>query len=83
MGAILPMDPENVERRSQIWDEMHRDGKGLLEFGNRVKDEIERETICAVLRATGWNRIRAAGILQISYRSLLIKITQFKLTPPE
>lgn len=83
MGTVLPMDPESVERRGQIWDEMHREGKGLLEYDQRVKDEIEREIIRKVLRMTGWNRVKAAKILQIAYRSLLDKIAQFKLTPSE
>ena len=39
----------------------------------------EREIICQVLDHTGWNRVRAAKALKISYRALLYKLKQFGL----
>ena len=43
---------------------------------------IEKNVIKYVLRVTGWNRKKASRILDISYRSLLDKISDLDLTPP-
>ncbi len=34
-----------------------------------------------VLERTEWNRVRAAKLLEISYRALLYKIKEFDLSP--
>jgi transcriptional regulator with GAF, ATPase, and Fis domain len=39
----------------------------------------EREIICHVLDHSGWNRVRSAKTLKISYRALLYKMKQFGL----
>jgi len=39
----------------------------------------ERETMTRVLEQTRWNRVKAAKLLQISYRALLYKIKQMGL----
>jgi len=39
----------------------------------------EREIICQVLEHTGWNRVRCAKALKISYRALLYKMKQLGL----
>jgi transcriptional regulator with PAS, ATPase and Fis domain len=44
-----------------------------------VKDQAEMRLIGDALRATSWNRRRAAANLQISYRALLYKIQQYGL----
>ena len=46
----------------------------LKEVKKRAIQEAEKELISAVLAETGWNRKRAAEILQISYKALLYKI---------
>jgi DNA-binding NtrC family response regulator len=45
-----------------------------------VKDEAEIRAIRQALHDTGWNRKRAARLLDISYRGLLYKIRQHALT---
>ena len=45
-----------------------------------MKDQTEMRLISDALRVTGWNRRRAAENLQISYRALLYKIQQYRLT---
>jgi two-component system response regulator AtoC len=70
----------------QIWD----DGK----IGQLVKDrrdiclktirrqyiaEVERRAICKALEATLWNRKKAAELMQVSYKTLLNRIEEFKL----
>jgi two-component system, NtrC family, response regulator AtoC len=48
----------------------------LKEIGRRASQAAEREAISKTLEQTGWNRVRAARLLRISYRALLYKIKQ-------
>jgi two-component system response regulator AtoC len=51
----------------------------LKEVKKKAVQEAESKLISAVLRETGWNRKRAAKILQISYKALLYKIKELEL----
>ena len=53
----------------------------LREVGRRAAQEAERETISQMLRYTDWNRKKAAGLLGISYKTLLQKIRSCGLEP--
>ncbi len=53
----------------------------LREVGRRAAQEAERETIGQMLRYTDWNRKQAAGLLGISYKTLLQKIRGCGLEP--
>jgi two-component system response regulator AtoC len=70
----------------QIWDDR--------KIGQLVKDrrdiclktirrqyiaEVERRAICKALEATLWNRKKAAELMQVSYKTLLNRIEEFKL----
>jgi two-component system response regulator AtoC len=46
----------------------------LKEVARMAARAAEREAIARVLEQTGWNRVRAAKLLRISYRALLYKI---------
>jgi two-component system, NtrC family, response regulator AtoC len=48
----------------------------LKEIARRASQAAEREAIAKTLELTGWNRVRAARALRISYRALLYKIKQ-------
>ena len=48
----------------------------LKEIKKKAVQEAERKLIKVVLQETGWNRKRAATILQISYKALLYKIRE-------
>jgi two-component system response regulator AtoC len=48
----------------------------LKEISRRASQSAEREAIAKMLEQTGWNRVRAAKALRISYRALLYKIKQ-------
>jgi DNA-binding NtrC family response regulator len=52
---------------------------GLKSLVRDLKDNAESEAILAALQQTHWNRIKAAKLLGISYRSLLSKIQQYGL----
>ena len=48
----------------------------LKEISRHASRAAEREAIARVLETTGWNRTKAAPLLQISYRALLYKIKE-------
>jgi two-component system response regulator AtoC len=48
----------------------------LKEIGRRASQAAEREAIAKMLEQTGWNRVRTARALRISYRALLYKIKE-------
>jgi two-component system response regulator AtoC len=53
----------------------------LREVGRRVSLEAERLTIDRALQETHWNRKRAARMLGVSYKTLLLKIRECGLEP--
>jgi len=48
----------------------------LREIGRRAARGAEREALRRVLHQTNWNRKRAAKILDVSYKTLLVKIKE-------
>ena len=46
----------------------------LKDISRKAAQIAEREAILQALEQTQWNRVRAAKILEISYRALLYKI---------
>ena len=64
-SSPLAKDQESIEQKTF---------PPLKEVKKRAVQEAERKLISAVLAETGWNRKRAAKILQISYKALLYKI---------
>jgi two-component system, NtrC family, response regulator AtoC len=56
-------------------------GLGLKEIARRAAQEAERQALAAVLERVRWNRIKAARILKVSYKTLLTKIAECGLVP--
>jgi DNA-binding NtrC family response regulator len=54
-------------------------GYSLKDRLARTIEEEERKLIGEVLKRTNWNRRRASEMLEISYRSLLYKIKEYRL----
>jgi two-component system, NtrC family, response regulator AtoC len=54
----------------------------LKKIKKKASDRVEKEVIAFVLDKVGWNRSRAAKILKVSYKTLLYKMNEFKITPP-
>jgi transcriptional regulator with GAF, ATPase, and Fis domain len=54
---------------------------GMRSVVRELKDRTETQMIQEALDAAGWNRRRAAKNLNISYRALLYKIQQHRLSP--
>ncbi len=51
----------------------------LKEVRKKAVDKAEKELICFVLQQTHWNRKKAAGMLETSYKALLHKIKGYGL----
>jgi DNA-binding NtrC family response regulator len=51
----------------------------LKKVRKKALDRVEREVITYVLEKTGWNRSKAAKILNISYKALLYKIKELDI----
>ncbi len=56
---------------------------GLKSLVQSVKGEAERNAIATALEQARWNRKAAARLLKVSYRTLLYKIEQYHMTPPQ
>jgi transcriptional regulator with PAS, ATPase and Fis domain len=55
----------------------------LKKIKKKTLDRVEKEVISCVLENTGWHRGRAAKILDISYKTLLDKIKDLEINPPD
>ena len=54
----------------------------IKQIRKQAANRVEKNLITHVLRKTGWNRSRAAKILKISYKTLLLKIEMLEIEPP-
>ncbi|NTU59750.1 MAG: sigma-54-dependent Fis family transcriptional regulator [Deltaproteobacteria bacterium] len=61
--------------------DLERGPINLKEIARRASVEAERHMIAATLQQTGWNRRKAAKILDVSYKTLLYKIKECGLEP--
>jgi two-component system response regulator AtoC len=57
--------------------------EALRDVARRGAQEAERKALSAVLDHVGWNRVAAARALKVSYKTLLNKIAECELTPPD
>jgi transcriptional regulator with PAS, ATPase and Fis domain len=55
----------------------------LKKIKKKAMDRVEKEVIAYVLDKTGWNRSKATKILNISYKTLLYKIRDLGIEPPD
>ena len=55
----------------------------LKKIKKKAMDHVEKEVIAYVLDKTGWNRSKATKILNISYKTLLYKIRDLGIEPPD
>jgi two-component system response regulator AtoC len=59
------------------------DSRSLRSLLNGVKAEAEKNAIAVALEKTGWNRKAAARLLDVSYRTVLYKIEEYRLSAPD
>lgn len=57
--------------------------KSLRSLLQSVKAEAERNAIAFALEKTGWNRKAAARLLKVSYRTVLYKIQEYRMSSPD
>jgi transcriptional regulator with PAS, ATPase and Fis domain len=55
----------------------------LKKIKKKALDRVEKEVITYVLEKLGWNRSKATKILNISYKTLLYKIKDLGIEPPD
>jgi two-component system response regulator AtoC len=72
-------EPEIAVAASAATGTESRDLKTMVKG---LKDGAEMEAIKRTLIQTGWNRKRAAEILNISYKAMLYKVRQYGIKPP-
>lgn len=84
---ILPL-PQPEERTDfEPWGEdiiegfFHNDDFSLKNITKAYVSQAESETIVKALKATHWNRKKAAQLLQVSYKTLLNRIDEYNLRP--
>jgi len=54
----------------------------LKEMINRFSKDMERKIILDILKRTNWNKAEAARLLKINYKTLYLKIKEYKLYRP-
>jgi two-component system, NtrC family, response regulator AtoC len=80
-ARFSPVTQETGERSMGMHEGENPSGlKSLLQS---VKGEAEKNAIATALEQTRWNRKAAARLLRVSYRTLLYKIQQYHMSPPE
>jgi len=60
----------------------HSFAESLTRIGRRGAREAERQALESVLERVHWNRAEASRILKVSYKTLLNKIAECRLSPP-
>jgi two-component system response regulator AtoC len=84
----LASGERSLARRAQRFEALLREVEEsagevpLKEVGRRAAQEAEREAIEQALRLTHWNRKRAARVLGVSYKTLLLKMRECELAEP-
>jgi two-component system, NtrC family, response regulator AtoC len=82
LGAIAELEqntaPELPPPDSPRAEPLNPDLKQMV---RNLKNGAEMEAITNVLEESGWNRKRAASVLNISYKALLYKIRQYDIRP--
>lgn len=56
-------------------------GKGLKEISRESTATVEKEVISQILKKNGWNKLKTARELKVSYKTLLTKIEQYEIRP--
>ena len=74
----IPVDPGRVNGK----EVSRRSSLSLKKVRKKELDRVVKEFISYVLEKTGWNRSKAAKILNISYKTLLYKIKDLDIEQP-
>jgi DNA-binding NtrC family response regulator len=80
-AAIAELERNIVPELTPPSARVEPQGSDLKQMVKSLKNGAEMEAIANALEESGWNRKRAAGILNISYKALLYKIRQYDIRP--
>lgn len=73
-------EPEGINGILEFPEDDFR-GKELKEISREASAKIERKVIAQVLKRNGWNKLKTAKELKVSYKTLLTKIEQYEIRP--
>ncbi|HEX8817739.1 MAG TPA: sigma 54-interacting transcriptional regulator [Terriglobales bacterium] len=79
----VAVEPILAEPSAQAQHSESAKALSLKSLVQTVKWEAERNAIVGALEKTGWNRKAAARLLRVSYRTMLYKIEQYRMSSPE
>jgi transcriptional regulator with PAS, ATPase and Fis domain len=90
LGEVTDKGKEDLSSESsypfQIWDDrkirqLVKDKRNicLKTIRRQYIAEVEKRAICKALELTLWNRKKAAELMQVSYKTLLNRVEEFKL----
>lgn len=91
-AAMAPKPPPAITNKrltgKDILGLLEEDLRDLSSFSlkkvrKKVFERVEKEVILHILNKTGWNRTKACKILDISYKTLLTKISYLEIEPLE
>ena len=77
---IHPVDAQPTEPESAAPTPPLPHGS-LSEISRQAVEEAEKQAILDALRSTAWNRVKAAKMLHIDYKTLRLKIRRYGLLP--
>ncbi len=80
----------DAEKRTRAVMAMAEIDENDIEHGIPLKDHVkkhtahvERQILLETLKRTGWNKAKAARILQIDYKTMQTKVKEYRLTDPQ
>ncbi len=80
LNSVDPTSQSGASISKSVADPAPTDEKKSYPTLRALRIQTEIDAISRALQQTGWNRKQAARILNISYRGLLYKIQQHRIT---
>ncbi|MFC1534219.1 sigma-54 interaction domain-containing protein [Thermodesulfobacteriota bacterium] len=81
--GLREKSPPLSDRHVKIEKYLEGNDVSLKKISKSYTNEVEHRAISKALRITNWNRKKAAGLLQVSYKTLLNRIQELDLKPEE
>lgn len=82
-GKMVRGEVERIDAITQFSLQKAEDNLNLKEISKQAAAVAERGMITRALLSTNWNKWRAAKELKVSYKTLLTKIEQYRIKPPQ
>jgi two-component system, NtrC family, response regulator HydG len=82
LAATASESPSAIDPVSEPSSSSSFGSDGLRDIARRGAQAAERKALAEVLERVQWNRAEAARLLKVSYKTLLNKISESRLSPP-